>query len=207
MKIKMKNFSEKIGDKNFNWKKPAMLLKDGAIGVIPTDTIYGICGSAFNEKTVGKIYKFRKRNFNKPFIVLIGNIDDLKKFGVKLSNYQKKFLTKIWPGKTSVILKCPFKKFIYLHRGTKTLAFRMPKNKELAKILKISGPLVAPSANLEGRFPAKNIKEAKKYFGNKVFYYNKGNTAGKSSTLIDLTVKKIIVLRKGADYDKIIQYV
>ncbi len=42
-------------------EKVAMLLRGGAIGVIPTDTIYGICGSAFNKKTVEKIYKLRKR--------------------------------------------------------------------------------------------------------------------------------------------------
>ncbi len=185
-------------------EKVAMLLKSGAIGVIPTDTIYGICGLAFNKKIVEKIYKLRKRNPNKPFIILISSIYDLKKFGVKLSNYQKKFLIKVWPGKVSVILKCPLKKFVYLHRGTKTLAFRMPKNKELEKILKIAGPLIAPSANLEGNKPAKNIKEARKYFGDKVFYYNGGNMAGKSSTLIDSTAKEIMVLRKGADYNKII---
>ena len=169
--------------------KAALLLKGGAVGVIPTDTIYGICGSAFNRKTVEKIYKLRKRNPKKPVIVLIENIDDLKKFGVKISSSQKKFLAKVWPGKVSVILKCSLKKFVYLHRGIKTIAFRMPRNKELQSILKISGPLVAPSANLEGCKPAKNIKEAKKYFGDKVFYLNKGNLVSKPSKLIDLTGK------------------
>jgi L-threonylcarbamoyladenylate synthase len=176
-------------------EKAALLLKGGEIGVIPTDTIYGICGFAFNKKTVEKIYKLKKRKTNKPFIVLIEKIGDLKKFGVKLSNYQKKILTEIWPGKVSVILKCPLKKFAYLHRGTKTLAFRMPKNKKLIKILKISGPLVAPSANLEGCKLAKNIKEAKKYFGDKVFYLNRGNLVSKPSKLIDLTGKSIKILR------------
>ena len=168
-------------------KKVALFLKAGVVGVIPTDTIYGICGSAFNKKTVEKIYKLRKRNPNKPFIILISDIDNLKKFGVKLSDYQKKFLAKAWPGKVSVILKCHFKKIAYLHRGIKTIAFRMPKNKELIKILKISGPLVAPSANFEGHKPAKNIKEAKKYFRDKVFYLDRGNLVSKPSKLIDLT--------------------
>ena len=37
-------------------------IKRGEIGVIPTDTIYGIVCSAFNKKGVEKIYKLRKRN-------------------------------------------------------------------------------------------------------------------------------------------------
>lgn len=174
------------GDKKLDWQKAALLLKEGAIGVIPTDTIYGICGSASNKKTVEKIYKLRKRSPDKPFIVLIGSVGDLKKFGVNLSGNQKKFLIKCWPGKISAILKCSLKKFVYLHRGMKTIAFRMPKNALLKKILKNSGPLVAPSANYEGKSPAKNIKEAKKYFKDKVFYLNRGDLVSKPSTLIDL---------------------
>jgi len=122
----------------------------------------------------------------------------LRKFDVNLNVWQKKVLNKIWPGKVSVVLSCPDKKFSYLHRGTKTLAFRLPKKRELLKILSISGPLVAPSANREGEKPAKNIVQAKKYFGKNIFYYGKGNLAGASSTLIDLTDKtdKMKVLRK-----------
>lgn len=183
------------GNKNFDWKKAGMLLGDGVIGVIPTDTIYGICGSVFNEASVEKVYKLRKRNPKKPAIVLIENIFDLKKIGVKISSSQKKFLSEVWPGKVSVILKCANKKFDYLHRGTKTIAFRMSKNKELIKILKISGPLIAPSANFEGKTPAKNIKEAKKYFSNKVFYFDRGDLISKSSKLIDLTGKIPKILR------------
>ncbi len=35
-----------------SWRKAALLLKEGAVAVIPTDTIYGICGSALNKETV-----------------------------------------------------------------------------------------------------------------------------------------------------------
>ena len=186
-----------------SWKKAALLLKEGAIGVIPTDTIYGVCGSVFKKQTVEKIYKLRRRDPKKPMIVLISSFDDLFQLGIKLEAWQKKILKQLWPGKVSVVLKCPFKKFEYLHRGTKTLALRLPKKKELIKILKVSGPLVAPSANLEGEKPAETINEARRYFKDKVFYYskvklryNKRKLKGKVSTLIDLTQKNIKVLRK-----------
>lgn len=186
-----------------SYKKVGLLLKEGAIGVIPTDTIYGICGNAFNKKTVERIYRLRKRNLKKPMIILVSSIKDLEKFHINLTNFQKKIIKKIWPGKISVILNCPSKKFSYLHRGLKTLAFRLPKNKELIEILKISGPLVAPSANFEGEKPAETIKEAKKYFGDKVFYYNRGKLKNLPSTLIDLTSNKLKLVRKGSDFNKI----
>lgn len=186
-----------------SWRKAGFLLKEGAIGVIPTDTIYGVCGSALNKRTVEKIYKLRKRNPKKPMIILISSLDDLKKFKIKLNPFQQKILEKIWPSKISVVLSCHSAVFKYLHRGVKTLAFRMPKDKKIRKILEIAGPLAAPSANFEGDLSAQTIAQARKYFRNKVFYHNKGKIVGKPSTLIDLTKKQIKVLRRGSSFDKL----
>jgi tRNA A37 threonylcarbamoyladenosine synthetase subunit TsaC/SUA5/YrdC len=36
------------------------IINEGAIGVIPTDTLYGLVGSAFNKSAVERIYKVRK---------------------------------------------------------------------------------------------------------------------------------------------------
>ena len=65
------------------------LLKEGKVGVMPTDTIYGLVGSALNPQTVEEIYLLRKRATDKPFIVLISSINDLGKFGVFLTKEQK----------------------------------------------------------------------------------------------------------------------
>jgi L-threonylcarbamoyladenylate synthase len=222
-----------MGRENLDWLKAALLLKEGAIGVIPTDTIYGICTSAFNRKSVEKVYRLRKRNPNKPCIILISNFDDLKKFNVRLNSWQRKILEKLWPGKISVILSLQINadttlinadnknnksnryqrssvlnrrsSVEYLHRGTNSLSFRLPKNKLILNILKISGPLIAPSANWEGYEPAKNIREAKRYFGNKVFYLDRGDLISKPSTLIDLREKKIKILREGEEIRKVFE--
>lgn len=184
------------GQKNLAWQKLALLLRDEAVAVMPTDTIYGICASAFSKTAIQKIYKLRKRNSGKPMIILISDFNDLKTLGIKPSVTEMKILKKIWPGKTSVILKCPSEKFKYLHRGTKTLAVRMPKNNFLKRVIKISGPIVAPSANWEGKKPAGTITEARKYFKDKVVYYNAGKISGKPSSLIKIKNGNIEFLRK-----------
>lgn len=173
------------------------VLKRGGVGVLPTDTIYGIVGSARNKNTVAKIYRLRKRNLKKPMIILIASVADLKKFGVRLQAPARKVLKKAWPGKVSVILPCPSKKFTYLHRGTYGLAFRMPRPAWLRALLKATGPLVAPSANVEGEPPARTIGEAKKYFTDKVdFYVDAGKMVSKPSTLIAISGDEVKVLRK-----------
>jgi len=167
-------------------------IKEGEIGVIPTDTIYGIVCSAFNKKKVERLYELRKRDLKKPMIVLISSLKDLELFNVKID---KKIADKYWPGKTSIIL--PIKKFEYLHRGKKSLAFRLPKDENLINILKVSGPIVAPSANVEGKEPATTIEEAKKYFGENVnFYLSAGKLKSKPSKIISLIKGKVEVVRK-----------
>ena len=56
------------------------VLKENKIAIIPTDTVYGMVGKAFNESTVNRIYTIRKRNPDKPCIILIGDIRKKEKF-------------------------------------------------------------------------------------------------------------------------------
>ncbi len=174
------------------------IIKKGGVGVIPTDTIYGLVGKALLRKIVKRVYKLKQRNPKKPSIILISKVDDLKLFRIELDENTKKFLQKYWPGKVSVIFPCPYKKFSYLHRGTETLAFRLPGYPELVDLLKKTGPLIAPSANPESEEPAKTIKEAKNYFGEKVdFYADVGQLESLPSTLISIKDEKVKVLRQG----------
>ena len=146
------------------------IIKNGGIGVMPTDTIYGLVGSAFSRKAVERIYRARKREKNKPFIVLIGSIEDLSRFGIRIDKRLRSFLEAAWnAAPTSIILSVKNKKFLYLHRGTSSLAFRLPKDKWLREFIKKTGPLAAPSANPAGLSPARNIKEAREYFGDRAY--------------------------------------
>ncbi|RJQ30368.1 threonylcarbamoyl-AMP synthase [Candidatus Parcubacteria bacterium] len=188
----------------------AKFLKEGKIGIIPTDTLYGIVGQALNKAAVERIYGVRKRNPDKPMIILISSLDDLGLFGVEIripgknveeANFANHAIKQLWPGKVSIILpvktEAAQEKLSYLHRGTNTLAFRLPDKKELLDLLAQTGPLVAPSANLEGLPPAKTIKEAENYFGDDVdFYVDGGKLDNSPSKLLKIEDGKIIELRK-----------
>lgn len=158
------------------------ILKTGGIGVLATDTIYGLVCSALDKKAIARLYKVRKRNPDKACIILISSIKDLAKFGVKPDKETLKILNKYWPGKVSIVVN--------------NIAFRLPNNKKLIAILKKAGPLIAPSANPEGLPPAKTIAEAKAYFGDQVDFYQAGRTNKKPSRLIKVDGNEVIVLRK-----------
>ena len=177
-------------------EKEAKIIKQGGIGVFPTDTLYGVVGSAFSKTAVERIYTAKGRSAKKPFIILISNIRDLSKFGIKINKKQKEFLESVWPGPVSVILPCKHKKLEYLHRGKVSLAFRLPKKKKVIDFLKKTGPIVAPSANPQSLTPAHTVAEAKDYFGSEMdFYVAGGLLDAKPSRIVFLTETGAKVLR------------
>ena len=182
----------------WNDKNLITVLKNGGVAVMPTDTIYGIVGKAFSEPTVSRIYTIRKRSPEKPCIILIGDEGELKNFSIILSEKQKQVLQNYWPGPVSIILDCVDDSLKYLHRGTSTLAFRLPSSLSLRELLVQVGPLIAPSANPEGILPTQNIDQAKKYFGDSVDFSLDGDTlSGKVSKLIKLHKDgSVVVLRE-----------
>lgn len=180
-------------------KKVIKTLKNNGIGVLPTDTIYGIIGSALSKQAIERIYKLRNRDPKKPMVIIVANTKQLRLFDIKINRKFKKKLKEFWPGKVSIILPCHSEEFAYLHRGMESLAFRVPNLKWLRKLLKKTGPLVATSANPEGEKPACDVKQAEKYFGDNVdFYVDMGNREGEPSTLIEIKDSNVIIKRHGA---------
>ena len=172
------------------------ILKSGGVGVIPTDTIYGLACSVFKSEAILRMFAVKGRAENKPPVVIISAISDLEKFGAKLSKEHFEFMKKYWPGKVTIIFEIS-KDFEYLDQGL-GLAVRLPADQYVLEFLKETGPLATTSANSQGQPPAKNISEAKNYFGDNIdFYEDEGNLESLPSTLVDLRGEEIKILREG----------
>ena len=164
-------------------------LKEGGVVVMPTDTVYGMVASALNPTAVNRIYTIRKRNTDKPCIILIGSAADVQKFSVELTDAQREKVSKLWPGPVSISLPCGDDNFAYLHRGTNSLAFRLPSSEALQSLLREVGPLIAPSANPEGFPVAKNVTVAREYFGDLVdLYIDGGEVVAAPSKIVRLSL-------------------
>lgn len=159
--------------------------KQGGVVVMPTDTIYGILGSALLPATVERIYEIRKREKEKPCIILVSDFSDLEKFKISISEEDKKEILNEQKRALTFILDTQNEDLAYLDRGTNSLAFRIPKDENLRNLLSLTGPLIAPSANIAGLKPAINIIEAKEYFGNLVdLYIDGGQIVAEPSRII-----------------------
>ena len=170
--------------------------KNETVGVIPTDTVYGLAALAKDKEAVKRLYNLKQRDA-KPGTVIAANIAQLVDLGLK--RRYLKAVSEYWPGPLSVIIPCD-SQLSYLHLGKFGLAVRIPEDKELTALLESIGPLLTSSANLAGKTPAKIINQAKDYFGKNVdFYIDGGNLSDRlPSTIVRIVDDAIEVIREGA---------
>lgn len=168
----------------------------GAVGVLPTDTVYGLVARASDQAAVKRLYDLKLRE-GKPGTIITANIEQLETLGLK--RRYLKAVEQFWPGAMSVIIPCG-PELEYLHEGVGSLAVRIPDDENLQKLLEQTGPLLTSSANHPGEPTAMNVDEAKAYFGDKVdFYEDGGDLSGRApSTIIRVVDDAIEIVREGA---------
>jgi L-threonylcarbamoyladenylate synthase len=172
------------------------LMQPGSVGVLPTDTVYGLVARANDEAAVKRLYELKHRE-NKPGTLIADRIEQLVSLGLK-ARYMKA-VEQYWPGAISVIIPCGAE-LTYLHQGKYGLAVRIPDYPELLKLLEATGPLLTSSANNPGEPTANTADEARKYFGETVDFYVDGGdlSSHQSSTVIRIVDDAIEILREGA---------
>jgi L-threonylcarbamoyladenylate synthase len=177
-------------------RKAVRVLKEGGIVFCPTDTIYGLVADATNAEAVERLYSIRRPS-GRPFIMLIPDLGILEYLDLyadrKYWDLLYTHVTVIFYKKTSFPL--------YLTRGKKSIAIRLPKEDSFVMELmqELETPLVAPSANPEGKDPAVDISMAQEYFGNNIdLYVDAGYIKGAPSTIVRLIGKKSLrLVREG----------
>ena len=170
-------------------------LKHGAVGVIPTDTVYGLVSSAHDQSAVARLYALKSRE-QKPGTIIAANVEQILDLGLHPTYLA--IVDRFWPGPVSV--ETPHD-ITYLHQGTGRQAIRIPSDDTLRAFLELTGPLQTTSANQPGFPPANTLDEARVYFGSLVdFYVDGGDTTGSEpSTIIRITEDgNIDVIRQGA---------
>ena len=192
----------KMDPKNLNMEVLHLIaeaLKNGAIMIYPTDTIYGIGGNALQSSVVQRIFKVKKRPSELPVPVAVNSVlmaNDL----AHVMDDAKKLMKTFWPGPLTIVLK---RKSIVpdeVTGGSDKVGIRMPNHSIPIKLMELTKfPLVTTSANLHGQpSPIQIDERVKKLAENIDLIINTEETLGSvPSTVLDLTSKQLKVLRKG----------
>ena len=86
----MKNIYSNIYKPNLtNLKKAKKNIENNNVIGIPTETVYGLAGNAYSNKSVKKIFKLKKRPAFNPLIIHFKNLKDLKNDAVLNNAFYK----------------------------------------------------------------------------------------------------------------------
>ena len=197
----MKNIYSNIYKPNLsNLKKAKKNIENNNVIGIPTETVYGLAGNAYSDKSIKKIFNLKKRPKINPIIIHFKNLQDLQK-DIILNNNFIKLYKAFCPGPITFVLKKKKKSKIAISAtaGRKTVAVRIPRHSVARKLLNILNvPLAAPSANISSQLSPTCANDVLDEFGSKIKFILDGGKSkvGLESTVVDLTGKPTI-LRPG----------
>ena len=185
----------------YNLNKAKKILIKNKIIAVPTETVYGLAGNAYSNKSVKKIYNLKKRPKNNPLIIHYYNLNMLKKDAFLDNNFLKLY-KKFSPGPLTFILRKKEKSKIsrFANANLNTIAVRFPNNKVIRSLLKkLNFPLAVPSANIStGVSPTEPSDVIDEFKNNIKFILDGGKSRiGLESTVVNLC-GKINILRPGS---------
>ncbi|MBU3741090.1 MAG: threonylcarbamoyl-AMP synthase [Candidatus Kapabacteria bacterium] len=128
----------------------AHLLRQGGLVAVPTETVYGLAASALDSRAVERVFEAKGRPSDNPLIVHVADIDDVSTIALP-DALSMKILRAFAPGPLTVVLpRIPGLPQV-VTAGLETVAVRVPDHQVMQQLLRIVGPLAAPSANRSGR--------------------------------------------------------
>lgn len=176
------------------------LLKTGHVVSVPTETVYGLAASLHCPEAIQEIFQLKGRPSNNPLIIHVAELKDIFSYMSENVRDLDILARDFWPGPMTIVLPIKVKLVPAMARADlPTAAFRIPQHSLTLQLLKQTGPLVMPSANLSGRPSSTQPKHVESDFGHHFPVLDGGVCVkGLESTILIYRHGKWEIIRQGA---------
>lgn len=176
-------------------------LREGKPVVLPTDTVYGLCGDAYRERPVAQLARLKGRSEGQPIALLAADLDAILDAVPELRGRAAVRARALLPGPFTLVLPNPARRFRWLAGARPdTIGVRVPELPEPARrVVERTGVVAATSANLHGGTDPRRLEEVPEEIRAAcAALVDAGELPGTPSTVVDLTGPEAAVLREGA---------
>ncbi len=175
------------------------ILETGGAVILPTETVYGLFAKALDEQAVEHVYALKRRPRDKAMNLNVGDFETILTYSKDQPPYLKKLCDQYLPGPLTIILKANDSVPAWINSGLSTIGFRLPNHPKTLELIKKTGPLIGPSANISGQESGKVFLQIQQQFSEMVSGFEDDNAlTGLDSTILDLSGEKARILRQGA---------
>lgn len=184
-------------------KKINDILNDNGVIAFVTDTVWGYGCLPNSEKAVKKIYDVKKREAQKPLILMSNKVENLLPYVKPLNEKAEELIKNHFPGALTLVLEKTEKAPDYMTSNFNTVGIRVPDNDVFKEICEnIDGNVLATtSANLSHEPSAKTHAQVVENSSERIdlIVEDFGCLAkGLESTVVLVLDDEIKILRQGA---------
>lgn len=183
-------------------EKAATAVKNGAVIIYPTDTVYAIGCDLYNTKGIERITKIKSFSLQKPiFSIICADISQVARYSRMIGNDVFKIMKKVLPGPYTFVLEANNKIPKALNQKRKTIGVRVPDNEiTLALVRALGNPLITTSVKEEDDIVEyyTDPQLIADKFSSQVDVIIEGGLGGNSpSTIINCANGNLEVIREG----------
>jgi len=177
----------------------ARVLKEKGVVIYPTETLYGLGANPLSPEAMKRLYAIKGRAAAKPIPFLIKDHEMLGALVEAVPPLGRELMERYWPGPLTLIFRARKGLPAPLRGKNGTIALRISSSPVARRIVEaMDAPLTSTSANLAGGEDIIDGRQLAQLFGNQVdLILDSGKVRGTGSTVIDLTVSPVRIVREG----------
>ena len=175
-------------------------LTAGNVVGMPTETVYGLAGNAYNDDAVLRIFHVKNRPHFDPLIVHTDSLVKISQFVTDFPPQARQLAEAFWPGPLTLLLPKTALISDLVTSGLDTVAVRIPQHPLALRLLAaLDFPLAAPSANPFGYISPTSAAHVAAQLGAQIPYILDGgqSAVGIESTIVGFVSGQAVVYRLG----------
>jgi L-threonylcarbamoyladenylate synthase len=186
-------------------KTAQQVIEKGGVVVFPTQHLYGLGVDAFNPEAIEGIFRIKQRSYQKPLLILIKHRSELKRIVRVVTPAAACIMDNFWPGGVTIVLEAKPGLSVKLTANTNKIGVRLPAHPVAAALVNtLKNPITGTSANVSGNAGCAKISDLDLTIRDRAdLILDAGPLpTGVGSTVVDVTVDPVKILREGSVYEE-----